>query len=1142
VADEPDTLEQLVSLLAGLFTPLRAHIEDGTTLQLVAELGIEFPDSLASDPAFTNALTTIASGATNLPALVDSLIAAVDSDDHGAALQIAIDLIKIVRDLIVSAAAVATAIDAKKATFPGLTPTEVEAFAADFPKRLVDYLIIRQVEDAMAPASATLDFIGVFERTEQNVGSTNPLKPPFIKRDLNLRGITDFITSPGAVLEAKYGWGAPGFDGRALLHKLETLANELGLPAVYTDTPTPTLDVMFLEVQPKTDVSPPGLRLRVHSMLKGGDTFTVDDPQWSMTFGSEVVVPVDAVLVVQPNGSFELTPPAASGQVQGTVSASFTTKPDPGTNAFILVGEAGKSRLEFQQFSMGASATLAWTAATSSASGDFTVGAEVKGGQLVVDLSNADGFIGEIMSGVNFAAQFDFAMGVTRDGFYFRGSSALEIQLPIHIDLAIVELQSLTVGIGLKPEGIPISLGADIKANLGPLVAVVENMGLTATFAFADDRKGDLGPLDLVFSFKPPNGVGLSIDAAVVKGGGYLFFDFDKEEYAGALELAVAEIVTVKAIGLVTTRLPDGSKGFSLLIIITAEFAPIQLGFGFTLIGLGGLLGLNRTMMLERLAEGVRTGAVESVMFPTDVIANAPRIISDLKVFFPPENGIFLVGPMAKLGWGTPTLVSLSLGIIVEIPPGNIAILGVLKVVLPHEDAALLVLQVNFIGALEFDKQRVWFFASLFESRVLFITIEGEMGLLVAWGDDANFVVSVGGFHPAFNPPPLPFPNPKRIAISILNESFAKIRVEGYFAVTSNTVQFGARVEIFFGLDEFNIQGHLAFDALFQFSPFYFIITISASFGVKVFGVGLFSVRMRGQLEGTSPWHIEGEGSISILFFDIDVPFSHTWGEEAQTTLPPIDVLPLLQEELDKLENWTASIPASNRLLVSLRKIDVGDDLVLHPLGVLRVSQRALPLDLTLDKVGANKPRDVDHLSVVVAGSDLAKRADAEERFATAQFKALSDSQKLSTPAFERQHSGVELGVAGEPVQSDRAIRRTVRYEVEIIDTNFKRFASRFRGLVAGIFAHFLSGNAASKSSLSAKAQQERAPVDLKVAVAEPVYVVASIRDNTAVSGDAASFTSRAKADDYMRDHVARHPKMAGGVHVIPVTEARNAA
>ena len=57
-------------------------------------------------------------------------------------------------------------------------------------------------------------------------------------------------------------------------------------------------------------------------------------------------------------------------------------------------------------------------------------------------------------------------------------------------------------------------------------------------------------------------------------------------------------------------------------------------------------------------------------------------------------------------------------------------------------------------------------------------------------------MVSVGGFHPQFTPPPLPFPNPKRVSLNILNHSNARIQVMGYFAITSNTAQFGARAEL----------------------------------------------------------------------------------------------------------------------------------------------------------------------------------------------------------------------------------------------------------------------------------------------------------------------------------------------------------
>ena len=51
-----------------------------------------------------------------------------------------------------------------------------------------------------------------------------------------------------------------------------------------------------------------------------------------------------------------------------------------------------------------------------------------------------------------------------------------------------------------------------------------------------------------------------SIDAGVVKGGGYLYIDSDASEYAGALELDFADFLALKAIGLITTRCPTARR------------------------------------------------------------------------------------------------------------------------------------------------------------------------------------------------------------------------------------------------------------------------------------------------------------------------------------------------------------------------------------------------------------------------------------------------------------------------------------------------------------------------------------------------------------------------------------------------------
>jgi hypothetical protein len=48
----------------------------------------------------------------------------------------------------------------------------------------------------------------------------------------------------------------------------------------------------------------------------------------------------------------------------------------------------------------------------------------------------------------------------------------------------------------------------------------------------------------------------------------------------------------------------------SFVVLISAEFTPIQLGFGFTLVGVGGLLGINRSVAAEALGDAVRTGAL----------------------------------------------------------------------------------------------------------------------------------------------------------------------------------------------------------------------------------------------------------------------------------------------------------------------------------------------------------------------------------------------------------------------------------------------------------------------------------------------------------------------------------------------------
>jgi hypothetical protein len=799
-----------------------------------------------------------------------------------------------------------------------------------------------------------------------------------------------------------------------------------------------------------------------------------------------------------------------------------------------LFGSADSTHLLLENFIFSTRVVVA------SAEKSLAFGAAIRGLELQLGGGSGDGFLQKLLppEGITSTLNVEVEWS-TSGGLAFKGGS-LEIQLPTHIEIGPIELQSATIAVKIDAPEIPVDLGVTVRGNLGPLVVVVENIGLRATFSFPRGG-GNLGPLDMELGFKPPNGVGMSIDAGAVKGGGYLYFNFDKGEYAGALELTIADFLSLKAIGLITTKMPDGSAGFSLLIIITAEFSPgFQLGYGFVLIGVGGLLGLNRTVVLEALAAGVRSGAVNGILFPVDPVANAPRIISDLRIIFPPVLNRFLIGPMAKIGWTT--LITLELGIIIEIP-GNVAILGVLRAGLGDTGGEpILQLQVNFIGAIEFDKKRGWFFAALFESRLLFIALEGEIGLLIAVGDDANFVLSVGGFHPSFQPPPLPFPSPRRIALNIIDTQYARIRADTYFAITPNTAQFGCSAELFFGFDSFSVEGHFAFDVLIRFSPFYLIAQLRADVSLKVGGVGLFTIDLDFTLEGPTPWRARGRGTLNVFCLKVSADFDRTFGEAQHTTLPPLAIVPVLMAELEKPANWRVLAPPAHNLMVSLRTLDAQTEpCVLHPLGTLEVSQGLIPLLLTLDTVGAQKPEDANRFELRVISAGLGKRDDARRPFSPAQFRALTDAQKLSSPPYQQEPSGIVLGVSGAEIRTSRAVTRVLRYEVTTVDTLYRRVRRRFVTLGDRLFRHWIKANAASRNSLSRGRAREIQPFADRIEVQGERYAVASADTNRAVA-DAASFTSEGAAREWLAGAVAADPNLATSLQVVPVSDLEAAA
>jgi hypothetical protein len=1057
--------------------------------------------------------------------------------------------------------AVKNAYDAIQGITTAPPGVDAGAFLAEIGERLFELLL---TDYLAAELPGLYHFFQITNVIQLERSPAVPGRPSFVRVRFEWSQIGKIVSNPEDLPAIVYGWGTSDLKVQTIVDHLNQLFFALGLPvqaqgadsslaAAYgggtDDLISKAAQSLLLPFYFGTVAGQQiqaGFQIRELPASAAGLPGLVLEPlippQFPLSFPLNDVLNLRVLagtnagslfgILIRPDGvsiRYPLSPGTPPPQAGIGVGIDFT----PATAA-ILAGDATSTRLELQGASVNLTANLE--------DGAFVLGitAQLTGLTLVLNVGDGDSFVQGIAG--NSEKRIALSLGVdwsTKYGLSFKGSSGFEVDLQPHLTLGPVSIDDVSVRLSVPspaPPDVELDLGASLTASLGPIQFVVQGIGLKTALTFSS---GNAGPFGVGLGFLPPKGVGLSVNAEQVTGGGFLYFDSDRGQYGGALQLQLADFLSISAIGLISTKMPDGSRGYSMLIILTASFSPgLELGFGFTLLAIGGLLGLNRTVSIQPVLDGVRTGAIVPLMFPQNVVANAPRIISDLQTFFPAQEGVFLIGPMAKIGCGTPTLISLSLAVIIEIPPGDAIILGVLRAALPADSAAVLVLQVNFAGVLEFDKQRFYFFATLFDSHILTITLSGQMGVLFSYGDAKNFVLSVGGFHPQFTPPPLPFPSPQRIALDLINESYARIHAEGYFAVTTNTVQFGTKSDYFFGLSSCSVSGSASFDALIQFSPFHFIAEISTQFSVKVFGVGVYGVGIDVTLTGPGPYHVHGTASLSFFFFSIDIGIDFTWGDVLDTILAAIDVLPVLAAEAQNISNWKTALPPNLTQLVVVRALGASQTgLVLHPSGTLQISQRAVPLDLKLDKFGNQPIGDANQFSFAISGTVLAKAGDLQEPFAPSQFRNFDDATKLSQPAYVPQQSGIELAAAAA-LASATAITRPVRYDLTIVDAASQSTRTKFFPHGKAMFSSFLAGNSAGRSKLSATFRGLAVPADGAVAVASETFTVALQSTNQAWSAEASSFSSQAVAQDFIDRAVASNPALAGTLHVIPKFEA----
>lgn len=583
--------------------------------------------------------------------------------------------------------------------------------------------------------------------------------------------------------------------------------------------------------------------------------------------------------------------------------------------------------------------------------------------------------------------------------------SKLEIG-PVKFDKLSVDLGNLSGSFG----DLGMTLGSTFALDFSCLTMSFENLGISFDINFLKPD-GSLGDYDFSGSFKFPDGIGISIETPVVKGAGLISYDKSEGTLFSALSLEVLKKFTVGCIVDADLGVKDGHC-FSLVALISTSFSPgIPLGMGFSLNGVGGCLGLNRKYDADAVSGGVRSGVFGSVFFVDNVMNHLTEMKTAVKQFFPEKKKQFFLGVLCKICFEP--VVTCEFGLLIQAPdPTSIGIVGALKVRVG--DTNLIKINVYFFGEIDFDKG-LRFDASIVDSEIVGLKLEGDMAFRLFWGGPyKGFGLSIGGFHPAYKPEEgLKFaPNMRRLSLS-LNYDIVKIKLETYLAVTSNSFQIGAHLDLQVGWKKFGLIGYAGFDALFVFKPFRFSFSLEVGVAVMVGSAKLFSVDLALSVEGPAKWRVKGKAYFTVLFIPVKCDFSLAWGdspkEERRATIAVWK--DVLLPELLRDNNWITSSAEQNN---DGKEKDENAMLTLQPNDTFSFNQSAVPFDYPMDLCNDALPGDftsfrLKKVSIIADNEEFSLETSClNNDFAPSLYKELSNEERLSNPSYESVTSGFE--------------------------------------------------------------------------------------------------------------------------------------
>lgn len=330
---------------------------------------------------------------------------------------------------------------------------------------------------------------------------------------------------------------------------------------------------------------------------------------------------------------------------------------------------------------------------------------------------------------------------------------------------------------------------------------------------------------------------------------------------------------------------------FLSLFLVGGVNGPIGGVPAFFVTGIAGGFGVNRRLIvptdLDLLPEFALMRALDSAASNVDPFSEIEKLRTD----FPAERGSFWFA--AGLSFNSFVLVDGIVAVAVEFGNGfELNILGLARMSLPRPQLTLVSIELALVARVSSREGVILVQAQLTDNSWLLnpaVRLTGGFAFAAWFGgpNKGQFVLTMGGYHPDFHREG--YPVVPRLGVEWRIGDWVVISGKGYFALTSEALMAGLKIEIHAELGPAWAHIVLGADAIIYFDPFWLNATVYASIdaGITIdvwIGEITLSVHIgaRITLEGP-PFHAVGTleigpASVTVEIGDATVaPQALTW-------------------------------------------------------------------------------------------------------------------------------------------------------------------------------------------------------------------------------------------------------------------------